>query len=57
MHILYKFNLTEDKYLQLVSQPESLIESLYMDERILKQAESVSLSCPGNLFMYLINYV
>lgn len=54
MHILYKFNLAEDKYLQLVTLPESLIESLYMDGRILNQAESVNLTCPGEEITWLL---
>ncbi|CAG9812993.1 unnamed protein product [Phaedon cochleariae] len=43
MHILYKYNLATEKYLGLVSHPESLVENLYMDERIVKGIESVSL--------------
>ncbi|KAG5873673.1 hypothetical protein JTB14_013339 [Gonioctena quinquepunctata] len=46
MHILHKFNLADKKYLQLVTQPEALVENLYMDERILKQAESVGFGYP-----------
>ncbi|KAJ8923927.1 hypothetical protein NQ315_006703 [Exocentrus adspersus] len=46
MHILYTFQLADDKYIQLVAQPEDLIDALYQDGRIIKQAECVSLSCP-----------
>ncbi|KAJ8978820.1 hypothetical protein NQ317_018911 [Molorchus minor] len=46
MHILHIFQLTDNKYIQLVAQPEDLIDALYMDDKILKQADSVDLSCP-----------
>lgn len=52
MHILYKYNLAQEKYIQLATNPETLIENLYKDDRILKQAESVNLNCPG---LYFIN--
>lgn len=47
MHILYINRLAEEKYLKLVSQPNELIESLYMDDRIVKSANSVVLHLPG----------
>uniref|UniRef100_A0A6P7F6M5 Kinetochore-associated protein 1 n=1 Tax=Diabrotica virgifera virgifera TaxID=50390 RepID=A0A6P7F6M5_DIAVI len=37
-HILNRFNLAKESYLQLVTQPHSLIEALYMDSRIPKYA-------------------
>nr|XP_023019428.1 kinetochore-associated protein 1 [Leptinotarsa decemlineata] len=46
MHILHKFNLADDKYLNLVTQPDTLVENLYMDPRIIKQAQSVNLGYP-----------
>ncbi|CAG9834311.1 unnamed protein product [Diabrotica balteata] len=37
-HILHRFNLAKESYLKLVTQPNSLIEALYMDSRIPKYA-------------------
>ncbi|XP_023312485.1 kinetochore-associated protein 1-like [Anoplophora glabripennis] len=46
MHILHTFQLAEDKYLQLVAQPDDLVHALYRDERIVEQAECINFSCP-----------
>lgn len=47
MHILHLNQLAEDRYLKMVSDPNELIDALYMDERIIKKLNSVVLNFPG----------
>lgn len=47
MHILHLNMLAEDRYLKIVSDPNELIDALYMDERIIKRLNSVVLNFPG----------
>lgn len=47
MHILHINMLAEDKYLKVVSDPNELIDALYMDERITKKLNNVVLNFPG----------
>lgn len=47
MHILHLNMLAEDRYLKIVSDPNELIDALYMDERIIKKLNSVVLNFPG----------
>lgn len=56
MHILHINQLAEEKYLKLVSQPKELIECLYMDERIVKAADSVVLHLPGKTEIILFHF-
>ncbi|XP_076262126.1 kinetochore component rough deal [Rhynchophorus ferrugineus] len=46
MHILYKYGLTNPKYLNLVAQPNALIAELYTDPRIVNQVDSIDFYCP-----------
>ncbi|CAH1987145.1 unnamed protein product [Acanthoscelides obtectus] len=47
MHILYKYNLADDNYLELLQNPEALIEALYMDPRIIEHSEFVDFFTSG----------
>lgn len=47
MHILHLNQLADKKYLELVTQPNELIEALYMDERIIEAANGIVLHFPG----------
>lgn len=51
MHILHLNMLAEERYLKIVSDPNELIDALYMDERIIKKNNSVVLNFPG---MYVL---
>ncbi|XP_060529195.1 kinetochore-associated protein 1 isoform X2 [Cylas formicarius] len=46
MHVLYKYQLPEKKYQELVAQPKKLISALYEDPRILLKAVNVMVYCP-----------
>lgn len=47
MHILHLNRLAETKYLDIVSEANLLIDTLYMDERIVKRTNSIILNFPG----------
>nr|CAI5837505.1 unnamed protein product [Callosobruchus analis] len=47
MHILYKYDLADDNYLELLQNPQALIEALYMDPRIIEYSEFVDFFASG----------
>nr|CAH7754907.1 unnamed protein product [Callosobruchus chinensis] len=48
MHILYKYDLADDNYLELLQNAEALVEALYMDPRIIEYSEFADFFASGS---------